>query len=303
MDYGSLLWSNTRNRRRAVREIVDDDLSLSFSGSAILPVLNAEGQKTQMTIDQTKAVRTGTILKEASEALAAKDPPAFADVLIELIQAEPQRWTSLLFLAGVLPEPGSRQFADRFKPLLLGLNAAMDRIDSQTLDEALRLLHSLTTVEAVIQAIRKVLGSLGIWDRPNQETMYRLASFLEDQQHLIESRQLSGAAAGSFFDPSTLMAASLHDRNSANLASPVGVFESICESLQLVHAYLVHEKGGLNGPIENPPSPYEDSEIQKLLILAAEWRSIKDFVGMDSVSRLARKCDAERCRDVLPAGS
>ena len=65
-------------------------LSLSFSGSAILPVLNAEGQKTQMTIDQTKAVRTGTILKEASEALAAKDPPAFADVLIELIQLSPK---------------------------------------------------------------------------------------------------------------------------------------------------------------------------------------------------------------------
>lgn len=160
-----------------------------------------------------------------------------------------------------------------------GLKEAVDRVDGQTLDELVRLLHSITTVEAVIRAIREELDSLAIWSRPKQETIFRLAAFLEDQVHLLESKQLRDAGAGDFFDPFTLITASLSDKHSVNVGSPVGVFENLCESLPLVHDYLIHERGGLNVVVEDPVSPYGDADIEKLLMLAAAWRSIKSLWG------------------------
>jgi hypothetical protein len=53
----------------------------------------------------------------------------------------------------------------------------------------------------------------------------------------------------------------------------------LCESLPLIHAYLMHERGGVDGTIEDPTSPYGDADFKKLLMLAAVWRSTKDLWG------------------------
>jgi hypothetical protein len=229
--------------------------------------------------DLRKSTRTGEILKRTAKALAAADSTGFANRLIELVQAEPQRWTGLLLLAGIMPEPGSRQFVDRLKPILGGLQAALERVDGKTLDDLMQLLHSITTVEAVIRAIRQSLESLEIWKRPNQETIFRLAVFLGDQSRLLEMKQLREGEQGGFFDPLTLATDSLSEKDSANVTSPLAVFENLCESLPLIHAYLMHERGGVNGTIEDPTSPYGDADFKKLLMLAAVWRSTKDLWG------------------------
>lgn len=232
-----------------------------------------------MKTDLRKSTRTGEILKRTAKALAAADSTGFANRLIELVQAEPQRWTGLLLLAGIMPEPGSRQFVDRLKPILGGLQAALERVDGKTLDDLMQLLHSITTVEAVIRAIRQSLESLEIWKRPNQETIFRLAVFLGDQSRLLEMKQLREGEQGGFFDPLTLATDSLSEKDSANVTSPLAVFENLCESLPLIHAYLMHERGGVNGTIEDPTSPYGDADFKKLLMLAAVWRSTKDLWG------------------------
>lgn len=51
--------------------------------------------------ERTESAGTGEILKSAAKALTANDSTAFADRLIELVKAEPKRWTSLLLMAGI----------------------------------------------------------------------------------------------------------------------------------------------------------------------------------------------------------
>jgi hypothetical protein len=194
-----------------------------------------------------------------------------------LVRTEPGRWGTLVLLSSVLPEPGTPGFGAALKSLTQVLPKVIDLLNGQQLDELLGILHSSLTIEAITRAIREDLETLTTWEQPNQETIYRLSAFLEDQYHLLESNISRQSSDRGYFDPTTLIADSLTDADSGTLYSPQAIVEGLSEGLQLIHAYAFFERGGLNGPIINPSSPYEDPEIGRLLALAALWRSIREL--------------------------
>jgi hypothetical protein len=173
-----------------------------------------------------------------------------------------------------LPEPGARNFGEILKSLTQVLPRAIDLLDGQQLQELLGILDSTLSIDAVIRAIRKDLETLTTWQEPNQETIYRLSAYLEDQSHLVESNISRQSLDLGYFDPTTVIADSLADPDFGNRYSLQAIVEGLTECLQLIHAYVFFEREGLNGPVRTPLTPYEDPEIRRLLELAALWRSI-----------------------------
>lgn len=233
--------------------------------------------------------QTGAVLAAMSAALAAGDGDEFTQALAELVRIEPRRWGTLVLSSNVFPQPGARGFAAILKSFIRFLPGAIDLLSDQQLDELLGILYSTITIQAVTDAIREELEMLTTWEQPNQETVYRLGAFLEDQVHIVEKIIHHKSSDRGYFDPTAVMADSLTDPNSPNLYSPQAILDGLSECLQLIHAYVLLERGGISGPIISPSSPYEDSEIRKLLELAALTHAQSLLIDLHKTSRLARR--------------
>jgi len=223
---------------------------------------------------------TGNIIDAIKQAIKHDDSLTVSRLLPELINIEPSKWLTLLYIGNIIPEPGSKNFRKVVGTLLDAFGNAI-KTSSIPTTEFLEIVVSLFSLDASFISIRERLEALNLWEKPGIQVIFRYAAFLEDQVYLFEKTVQKDAKNQGYYLPTTLYADDKSsDMPGETYASILASYETNCENLQLTLAYCLHRYGTtFFGKPVTIESPYGDPEFKRLVVLATTWRNYKELWG------------------------
>jgi len=225
------------------------------------------------------SVTTGNIIEDIKMALKQEDSLSVSRSLPELIKLEPNRWLTLLYI-NVIPGPDTKNFQKVIGTLIESMGEAI-KTSSIPVNEFVEIIISLLSLSQNFISIRERLEALNLWESPGVNVIFRYAAFLEDQTYLYNKKVQKDVKDRGYYLPTLLYS----DNNLSNFkgqadTSLLAGYEINCENLQLTLAYCLYRYGAsFFGKPTIVKSPYEDTEFQRLIILATTWRNYKELWG------------------------
>jgi len=224
----------------------------------------------------------GELIELIKTAFRSEASDQLGSLVTELSQIEPVRWVTLLYLNGVIPHPLNREFSRSIKVLFRAWGAILegDSIDFQSLPSLIYPLQSLLTMYLCFSSIRRKLDELDVWSAGGAKLVYRVAAFLEDQERLAFEHDSQQEIANPHVN---ILSDKFPTMVGGPTTSRLAGYEEHCENLQLILAYAIQKYGGESwDSLSETPSPYEDADFSKLLVLASTWR-IYEYLWEDIV--------------------
>ena len=218
---------------------------------------------------------TGTIIRTIEKALKSGDAPQLGHALANLARVEPSRWMTLLYLNGIIPEPGTNDLREALPVLFKGLQHALQDTSFPT-DNFLKFVLPLLSLHVCFSSITERLQELTVWEEPAIRLIIRIAAFLEDQVHLMEDRVNEEVEVKGYYDPRKFISDNIPAVIGGADASLLDGYEQGCENLQLILAYSLYKfHSDFFGDIGICTSPYDDADFARLMTLASVWRAYK----------------------------
>jgi hypothetical protein len=147
---------------------------------------------------------TNAIINSLKKAVKKSDNVLFSELIPSLIKNEPNYWLTLLHINGIIPDPNSDNFAHEIQLLFDCIDYAVKQ-GKFTAKERMELFYSLTSFHFCFSSINRRIKELSVWEKPAISTIYRLASYLEDQSYLIIHKVDELVKKNGYFEPSMLI--------------------------------------------------------------------------------------------------
>jgi len=218
---------------------------------------------------------TSEIIESIKSAIKSNAPEQLGELFSLLVQAEPTRWITLLYLNRVLPQPWSVDFRSRLRIILLALTTSL-KIKTFEPQNYLDLVDPLFTFNQCFCLITNDLDSMSIWTEAGSRIIFRFATFMEDQftksQEIIDQ----DIAKRGYYGVDLLLSDDFPSIFSGPNTNHLAAFEDNGENLQLILAYTLSRYKDNKQPfysnLADCPSPYNDRDFAHLIALATIWR-------------------------------
>lgn len=222
-----------------------------------------------------RETNTSTILTEIQNAIKAKDALRLGQNLVILAENEGKHWLTLLYLKQIIPDPNTKKFTETLRILADGLSEALQYVSFSS-DNYIKLFLPLLSLNIIFTQITDRLEKLPVWEKPAARTIFRIATFVEDQWLLADKKLKKTTKTKGYFDPNTALTDELITTLGSAKTSIVAGYEENCENLQLILAYVLYRFGSdFSGKIGICNSPYEDADFTMLISLASLWNYYK----------------------------
>lgn len=221
---------------------------------------------------------TNKILKNISLSVATDNSSMLGENLVLLVESEPDRWLSLLYLNNVLPEPDNNKFKETILSLINGFAKALkkDNISLSSVDSFGKTLHALLSLHICFSSITQKLDKLDVWEKPGTRVLFRVSAFLEEQTYLLIDRIDKEVEKKGYYDIFGVYSDNIPTLVGGPDTNSVASYEGLSEDLQLILAYSQFKyRGDFFGKIGICKSPYDDVDFAKLIALARVWRIYK----------------------------
>ncbi len=191
---------------------------------------------------------TSQILGSMKKCLRADNAEQLAELLRELIESEPERWTELLLIDSGLKDPISAEFLPQLRRVAEAFSILLDGgiLTGRVLVKTAEILSTLTIFDELFTAVRHRLAAAGFYKEPWDTQQHRLVAFYESQRYLVMKDLFGGA----------------HETSQDHVR------------------YAYHSKSRTAAPegldTSKLKTPYEDPEFEWILRLAAHWLEYLD---------------------------
>lgn len=212
------------------------------------------------------------IIKLIKEAHNAHDTSKLGELLVSLIEKEPDKWMALLYMENIIPRPLSKRFR-------MGLGVLLEAVQTSFQFEEFKVEHfknlflPLLSIHIGLEAIVKRLDQLNVWEQIGSKVVYRVSAFLEDQFRISEHEMAKETKLKGYYDSEILLRDNIHTVMDDGSSSRLAGYETNCESLQLILSYAIHKyQDDFSGDVESCRTVYEDEDFSKLMALSVLWQ-------------------------------
>ena len=212
------------------------------------------------------------IIKLIKEAHKAHDTSRLGELLVSLIEKEPDKWMALLYMENIIPRPLSKSFRMSLGVLSEAVQTSL-QFEEFKVEHFKNLFLPLLSIHIGLEAIVKRLDQLNVWEKVGSRVVYRVSAFLEDQFRISEREMEKEIKLKGYYDSESLLKDNIHTVVDNGNTSRLAGYEANCESLQLILSYAIQKyQDNFSGNVEACRTVYEDEDFSKLMALSVLWQ-------------------------------